>query len=115
MNELLLDNNSEIKQLIHVNLPIGLISRVDKYVEENIVHESRSSAVRELLKIGLWFAYKKKEFETIFKNPELMEELGTQLDEGGLVDYVQRMNLREFRVVYSIFENEAKTRKLKLS
>lgn len=102
----------EIKQLIHVNLPIGLTQQIDEYVSKNSVHDSRSSAMRELLKIGLWFANRKKEFEVIFNNPELMEELGSQYNEGGLVDYAQRMNTREFSIVYSIFKNEAKTRKL---
>lgn len=103
------------RQLVHVNLPLRQITEIDEYVENDPygkVNDSRTSAIKELLTIGLWFAKKREEFEAIFKNPELMEELQSQLSEGGLVDYVQRMKWQEFQVVWSIFKTEAKARKM---
>jgi len=41
-----------------------------------------------------------------------MEELQSQLNEGGLVDYVQHMTWQQFQVVWSIFKTEAKSRKM---
>jgi|GEM_PF-3003137 len=105
----------EVSQLIHTNLPLRLLSQIDDYVRDDPYgkrNDSRSSAVRELLTVGLWFAKKRHEFEAAFKNPELMEELQTQLHEGGLVDYIQRMKWQEFQVVWSIFKTEAKSRKM---
>lgn len=102
-------------QMIHLNLPLKLVSQIDNYVQNSPygkTNNSRTSAIKELLIIGLWFADKRDEFEAAFKNPELMEELQSQLHEGGLVDYVQRMNWQEFQVVWSIFKTEAKTRKM---
>lgn len=106
---------SQAKQMLHISLPMQLISSIDDYiVNDNYgkIHNSRTSATEELLKIGLWFAKKRDEFETIFKNPELMEELQSQLHEGGLVDFVQHMNWQQFQVVWSIFKTEAKDRKM---
>lgn len=98
-----------------INMPVTLIMDVDDYQENDIYgkqHVSRTAAVIELLKIGLWFSKKRNDFEVIFKNPELMEELSSQLHEGGLVDFAQRMNWEEFQVVWSIFKTEAKARKM---
>lgn len=105
----------EAKQLVHASLPMKLLTQIDDYVENDPYgkhNDSRTSALKELLTIGLWFAKKREEFEVIFKNPELMEELQSQLNEGGLVDYVQRMKWQEFQVVWSIFKTEAKSRKM---
>ena len=99
------------KQLVSMQLPVKLLVRVDDFVENN-GFESRTSAFKELVTVGLFLSEKKKEFEAIFKNPELMDELNTQLKEGGLVDFVQRMKWDEFQVVWSIMKNEAKDRKL---
>jgi len=102
-------------QLVHTQLSMRLLSEIDDYVREDPYgkrNDSRSSAIRELLTIGLWFAKKREEFEAVFKNPELMEELQSQLHEGGLVDYIQRMKWQEFQVVWSIFKTEAKSRKM---
>ena len=103
------------KQLVHASLPMKLVLQIDDYVENDPYgkhNDSRTAAMTELLKIGLWFAKKRKEFETIFKSPELMEELTSQLSEGGLVDYAERMKWDEFQIVWSIFRNEAKDRKM---
>jgi hypothetical protein len=105
----------EASQMVHLSLSLGLLGRLDDYVRDDPYgrrNNSRSSAIRELLTIGLWFAKKRDEFEAVFKNPELMEELQTQLHQGGLVDYVQRMKWQEFQVVWSIFKTEAKSRKM---
>ena len=99
------------KQMITMQLPISLLLRVDSFAEKEN-YESRTSAFKELLNVGLFISERRKEFETIFKNPELMDELNTQLREGGLVDFVQRMKWDEFQVVWSIMKNEAKDRKL---
>ena len=84
--------------MIHLSLPMGLLIRLDKFVTSNKFgrYNSRVSAIIDLLNVGLWFTERKEQFEAIFKNPELMEELASQLHEGGLVDYVQRMNWQEF-------------------
>jgi len=103
---------SEIgKQLVSMQLPLSVLVRIDDFADKNN-YNSRTSTVIELLKVGLFISEKKKEFETIFKNPELMDELNTQLKEGGLVDFVQRMKWEEFQVVWSIMKNEARDRKI---
>ncbi len=115
-NNEILQQLADATQAIHVTLPLRLVTKIDDYVENDPygkANNSRSAAIRELLTVGVWFATRRKEFETIFKSPELMEELQTQLDEGGLVDYVQRMNWQQFQVVWSIFKTEAKSRKIK--
>lgn len=111
----ILEQLADATQMVHVSLPLRLVTKIDDYVENDDygkANNSRSSAIRELLTVGLWFATRRKEFEVIFKNPELMEELQSQLNEGGLVDYVQRMNWQQFQVVWSIFKTEAKSRKM---
>jgi len=101
----------DLKQLVHFNLPLEILDRIDEYVRTSKKHLSRVAAVIELLKAGLWMAEKKEELEKIFKNPHLMDEITGQLKEGGLVDFVQRMDTREFMVVWEIFKTEAKSRK----
>lgn len=100
---------------VMTNLPVTLLMEIEDYQENDIYgkrHSNRTAAMIELIKIGLWFSKKRNDFEIIFKNPELMEELSTQLHEGGLVDFAQRMNWEEFQVVWSIFKTEAKARKM---
>ena len=110
-----LEQLASAKQPIHVTLPLRLVTKIDDYVENDPygkANDSRTAAIRELLTIGLWFASRRKEFENVFKNPELMEEIESQLSEGGLVDYAQRMSWKQFQIIWSIFKNEAKTRKM---
>jgi len=111
----ILEQLADATQMIHASLPLRLVTKIDDYVENDPIgkaNNSRTAAIRELLTVGLWFATRRKEFEDIFKNPELMEEIQSQLSEGGLVDYVERMNWKQFQVVWSIFKTEAKARKL---
>jgi len=106
---------NDLTQMVHVNIPYRILGNMDEYItndKHGRRHESRSSAIRELLAIGLWFAKRRDEFETIFNNPELMDEINSQLKEGGLVDYVQRMNFEQFLIVWQIFKTEAKSRKM---
>lgn len=109
------DQIEDQKQLVSMHLPISLLVKIDDFIENDPYgkrHNSRTSAFKELLAVGLWFSKRRQEFEKIFKSPELMNELSSQLKEGGLVDFVEHMNFEEFQIVWSIFKNEAKDRKL---
>lgn len=103
----------DLTQLVHFNLPLEILDDIDQYVK-TYNKDSRVSAVKDLLRVGIWFANKKHEFETIFNNPHLMDEITGQLKEGGLVDFVQRMDAYQFQVVWSIFKTEARARKFKV-
>lgn len=100
----------DLTQLVHFSLPLEILDDIDQYAKENN-RVSRVAAVKDLLKVGIWFAKKKHEFETIFHNPHLMDEITGQLKEGGLVDFVQRMDTNQFQVIWSIFKTEARARK----
>lgn len=105
----------EMTKLVSMNLPIETILRIEEYQKNDLYGRhlnSRTAAVIDLIKVGLWFSTKRKEFESIINNPEVMEELKTQLNEGGLVDYVQRVKTDEFLILWSIFKTEAKARKI---
>jgi hypothetical protein len=98
---------TEIVPSHHINhrIPYDLLLRVDDYCKKNRRY-SRTETINELLDLAL----KVKENLHKLKDPEMVTELYTQLQEGGAVDYIQRLGHREFAVLHSIIENEYKDR-----
>ena len=44
------------------------------------------------------------------KDPEFVEEIRQQLSEGGLVDYVRKLQPKQFEILASIMDTEKKER-----
>jgi metal-responsive CopG/Arc/MetJ family transcriptional regulator len=96
---------------IHSLLPIDLVEKIERYCER--YHKAnRSEGIRELIEVGLLISERRSEIEEKRKHPELLEEIHNQLIEGGLVDFVQRMNAKDFNIISSIFETEKKARNI---
>ena len=86
-------------------IPYSLLIKIDHYVGHARKH-SRTEAINELLELALFIAENMKRIQ----DPELMSEIHSQLKEGGLVDYVQKLTPKDFEVIHSIFEVEHKSR-----
>lgn len=90
----------------HHKIPAGLYERILEFIEER-KYVSRTSAINDLLKIAIIVT---KNIEKI-KDPEFVAEVKAQFQEGGLVDYVERLNPRDLEILWSIVRNEHETRK----
>ena len=71
-------------------------------------YNTRTSAVNDLIRIGLIVTNNIDKIE----DPELVAEIRNQLHEGGLVDYVARLNPSQLEVIWSIVRNEIDSRKV---
>jgi len=88
------------------NIPFDLLVQVDEYVKKQRKH-SRTEAINEMINVGLIINKNKQRLE----DPKLMQELYGQLKEGGLVDFVSRMNPTDFNLVHSIIDTEFRNRR----
>ncbi|MGE5862211.1 MAG: hypothetical protein ACM31H_00425 [Nitrososphaerales archaeon] len=104
-----LDQVLQLKRPISATLTLGDISMIEEY-EEETGKTNRSDAMRDLLKIG-WMVW--KNIHKI-KDPNLAVELKSQIEEGAIVDFVRKMNHREFDILTSIIKVESKERGIKI-
>ncbi len=95
---------------IHIHVTAELYEKIQRFCE--IDKYNTTEGIKELLEVGLFLSERLSEIKEKRKHPELLEEIHNQLKEGGLVDYVQRMNPKDFDLISSIFETEKKDRKL---
>lgn len=95
---------------IHIHTPMELYEKIESFCEIN--KYNTSEGIKELLQVGLFLSARLSEIKEKIKNPELLEEIHNQLKEGGLVDFVQRMNAKDFELISSIFDTEKKARKI---
>ena len=94
---------------LHIPMETPLLERIAAYQE--VEHcASRNNAIRELIDIGLFVYSHMAEIKANMTDPQIMDELRHQLEEGGAVDFVRKMGHREFRFLSSIFETETKER-----
>jgi hypothetical protein len=91
---------------IHIRIPIELDQKIDTYCNA-LRKKTKTEGVKELLKIGL-FTF--ENWTHIKNDPNKLEELHKQMQEGNLVDYIQNMKHRDFEIMFEIFKTEHKAR-----
>lgn len=95
---------------LHARIPGELYEKLEDYC--NSYECAKTRGINDLLEIGLIVFTHLNEIKEKLKHPELLEEIHNQLKEGGLVDYAQRMNPKDFNLISSIIETEKKARKI---
>lgn len=89
-------------------IPLSLYKQVVDFMNKK-GYNTRTSAVNDLIRIGLIVVNNIEKIE----DPELVSEIRNQLHEGGLVDYVARLNPSQLEIIWSIVKNEVQSRKIK--
>jgi hypothetical protein len=97
----LLAEIGEIKKPIHIQLSYKTFFKLEKFLKENRL-DSYSKAIERLVDIGLLLNEHKEEIQ----NHELLKEFETQYQEGGLVDYFQKLSPSDFKIINSIVKTE---------
>jgi len=89
-------------QDVHINIPVGLLKRIDEFCEK--YHKNyRTDGLRNLVEVGLVCI---ENWDKMKSRPDVIEELYRQLEEGTLVDEIQKMDNKQFKILHSIFETE---------
>lgn len=91
---------------IHIKLPIVLNERVDDFCLR-YKKRYKSDGIKEILEIGLFVIDKWSELKN---EPTKFDEIYKQLKEGDLVDRIQNLDEREFRIIHDIFKTESTAR-----
>jgi hypothetical protein len=91
---------------IHIKLPITLDQRLDDFCLR-YKKKHKSEAINEILEIGLFVIDKSNEIKN---EPSKFDEVYKQLKEGDLVDQIQNLNERDFRIIYDILKTESAAR-----
>lgn len=89
-------------------IPLSLYKQLVQLMNDK-GYNTRTSAVNDLIRIGITVVNNISKIE----DPELVSEITNQLHEGGLVDYVARLNPSQLEVIWSIVRNEVDTRGVK--
>lgn len=100
-------NEEDAETVIYQRLPISVHKQLVEFMNTHR-YRSRNEAINDLLSIGMIVCSNIHKI----KDPELVEEIKQQLKEGGLVDYVSKLNPKEFEIIWSIIRTEAKIRKV---
>ena len=91
---------------LHVRIPIPVDQKIVSYC--NVLKKrTKAEGIKELLEIGL-FTF--ENWTLIKKEPHRLEELHNQMKEGTLVDFIQKMEHRDFEIMFDIFKTEHKAR-----
>jgi hypothetical protein len=89
----------------HLRIPMNIVKKLDRFCEQ-YRRNSRNEGIRSLLDISLLCVENWQKIQ----NPELVDELHRQFQEGTIVDDIQKMDRKQFEVLYSIFNDERKSR-----
>jgi metal-responsive CopG/Arc/MetJ family transcriptional regulator len=90
---------------LHLKLPMKLVKKLDRFCEQ-YRRDSRAEGIRSLLDIALLCVDNWQKIQS----PEIVEELHRQFKEGSIVDDIQKMDRKQFEILYSVFQTEHKTR-----
>ncbi len=90
---------------MHLKIPIRFLKKIDRFCEQ-YRRESRAEGIRSLIDIALLCV---DNWQKI-KNPEIVDEMHKQFEEGTIVDDIQKMDRKQFDILFSIFTTEHKTR-----
>jgi hypothetical protein len=91
---------------LHVRIPIPLDQRIVSYCNK-LRKRNKAEGIKELLEIALVFV---ENWTLLKKDPNKIEELHAQFKEGELVDSIQNMDQRDFKIMFDIFKTEQKAR-----
>lgn len=100
-----IDEVAGIKQLVHINLPLDLLIRLDDFQRRHRV-DNRTKTIIQLIEVGLVLEKHKDTLE----DHELKQEIEQSYKNGSFVDFVSRLTPRDFKIFHSIVENENKAR-----
>lgn len=104
MKDLALKLGSPDTVLYH-RIPVDLYQKIIDFINKRH-YTSRTSAMNDLLAIGLVTTNNIDKIQ----DPELVSELRSQIHEGNLVQYIESLNPSQIEVLWSIVDNEMKTR-----
>lgn len=90
---------------VYQRFPVGEFNEIIDFMEKHR-YRSRNQAINDLIQIALIVVDKKEKIG----DPKLVAEIKALLHEGGLVDFFERMNPKDFEIIWSIAFNEAKIR-----
>ena len=91
---------------LHVRIPIPLDQRIESYCN-TLRKRSKAEGIKELIEIALVTV---ENWTLIKKDPNRIEEIHKQFSEGELVDSIQNMDQRDFKIIFDIFKTENKAR-----
>jgi metal-responsive CopG/Arc/MetJ family transcriptional regulator len=91
---------------MHVRIPLSLMEKIEAFCK-TMNKRNRNEGVRDLLKVALIFH---ENALLIQKNPNRIEEIHNQLKEGELVDSIQKIQGKDFHILYDIVVSEYKAR-----
>lgn len=84
---------------------MNIVKKIDRFCEQ-YRRDSRNEGIRSLLDISLLCVENWQKIQ----NPEILDELHRQFNEGKIVDDIQKMDRKQFETLYSIFHTERKAR-----
>jgi len=90
---------------IHFTISLDQLIEIDKFCDSHY-KSSRNEGIRKLIEVGLTCINNWSKIT----NPEVLDQLHSQFEEGTIVDDIQKMQPKQFDVLYSIFTTEHKVR-----
>lgn len=97
----------EYKTTLSLSIPTSYMDRIRDFQQRYRIKQ-KNWAVMQLLDLGLFVESKLGLVQSI-KNEEL-EELKEQIENGQIIDYVEKMDLSRFRVLVDIMKQEEQAR-----
>lgn len=99
----------EANSLVHLSINWSLLNALDNFAKENS-YPTRTQCIHDLLDFALKFMDKvKKTPDPIWKKQ--LEELDQQKERGDIIQYIRKLNNREFNLMLEIIDQEALDRK----
>ena len=90
---------------MHIQLTYRTFFKVEEYMKERRI-DSYSRAIDELVNMAIIL----NEHKDTITDHELLGELKGQYKEGGLVDYIEKLNPSDFKIIHSIVQTEYMSR-----
>jgi len=101
---MLVEKNDDPVSLIHLNMRWSRLNKISEIQEKRRLR-TRTDAVNYLIDLAVKFI-EKVESVPEAKLADEMEEIHSQLKEGGVVDYVSKMSGRDLKNLYKIITEE---------
>jgi len=114
-NKISFSDIKNLKKNMHIALSLEYVALIEDYRENNPDCRNNTDAISKLIKSGYILWKNKEKITEMSRDPELLSELKTQYQEGGLVDFAEKMSPKQFEIFFSIMntENKARTNKNK--
>jgi DNA-directed RNA polymerase subunit F len=99
-----LEKNLDPMSLVHMNMKWTMLNKIEEIRHKN-KFKYRSDAINYLLDLSIKFLEKIENTPPEKLHHEI-EEIDAQLKEGGVVDYIARMNGKDLKNLYKIISEE---------